>query len=111
MVGSLKMNTALEYSTRVVQEGDRRCKKSTLNDLAYLTPLRIPLMNPVLLRIRAEQLNTNQLRERVLECVSSYPRPHHFLMLAHFLRHSPKYFLFFCITPFLHNYTYERGIK
>ncbi len=47
MVGSLKMNTALEYSTRVVQEGDRRCKKSTLNDLAYPTPLRIPLMNPV----------------------------------------------------------------
>ncbi len=45
-MGSLKMNTALEYSTRVVQEGDRRCKKSTLNDLAYLTPLRIPLMNP-----------------------------------------------------------------
>ena len=26
------MNTALEYRTRVVQEGDRRCKKSTLND-------------------------------------------------------------------------------
>ncbi len=25
--GSLKMNTALEYSTRVVQEGGRRCKK------------------------------------------------------------------------------------
>jgi hypothetical protein len=48
LVGSLKINTALEYSTRVVQEGDRRCKKSTLNDLAYLTPLRIPLMNPVL---------------------------------------------------------------
>ncbi len=46
-MGSLKMNTALEYSTRVVHEGDRRCKKSTLNDLAYLTPLRIPLMNPV----------------------------------------------------------------
>ncbi len=46
--GSLKMNTTLEYSTRVVQEGDRRCKKSTLNDLAYLTPLRIPLMNPVI---------------------------------------------------------------
>jgi hypothetical protein len=42
------MNTALEYSTIVVQEGGRRCKKSTLNDLAYLTPLRIriPLMNP-----------------------------------------------------------------
>jgi hypothetical protein len=46
------MNTALEYSTRVVQEGDRRCKKSTLNDLAYLTPLRIPLMNPVLVSVR-----------------------------------------------------------
>jgi hypothetical protein len=39
--GSLKMNTALEYSTRVVQEGGRRCKKSTLNDLVHLTPLRI----------------------------------------------------------------------
>jgi hypothetical protein len=47
MVGSLKMNT-IEYSTRVVQEGDCRCNKSTLNDLAYLTPLRMPLMNPVL---------------------------------------------------------------
>ncbi len=47
LVGSLKMNTTLEYSTRVVQKGDRRCIKSTLNDLAYLTPLRIPLMNPV----------------------------------------------------------------
>jgi hypothetical protein len=40
------MNTALEYSTRVVQEGSHRCKKSTLNDLVHLTPLRIPLMNP-----------------------------------------------------------------
>jgi hypothetical protein len=47
------MNTALEYSTRVVQEGGRRCKKSTLNDLVHLTPLRIPLMNPPLL---SEQL-------------------------------------------------------
>ncbi len=46
LVGSLKKNTTLEYSTRVVQEGDRRCEKSTLNDLAYLTPIRIPLMNP-----------------------------------------------------------------
>jgi hypothetical protein len=44
--GSLKMNTALEYSTRVVQEGARRFKKSTLNHLVHLTPLRIPLMNP-----------------------------------------------------------------
>ena len=42
------MNTALEYSTRVVHEGGRRCKKSTLNDLVHLTPLRIPLMNPPL---------------------------------------------------------------
>jgi hypothetical protein len=33
------MNTALEYSTRVVLEGGRRCKKSTLNDLVNLTPL------------------------------------------------------------------------
>ncbi len=47
--GSLKMNTALEYSTRLVQEGGRRCKKSTLNDLVHLTPLRIPLMNPPLI--------------------------------------------------------------
>jgi hypothetical protein len=53
LVGSLKMNTALEYSTRVVQEGDRRCKKSTLNDLAYLTPLKIPLMNPVTFQLCA----------------------------------------------------------
>ncbi len=51
LVGSLKKNTTLEYSTRVVQEGDRRCEKSTLNDLAYLTPLRIPLMNPVFLNL------------------------------------------------------------
>jgi hypothetical protein len=40
------MNTALEYSTRVVQEGGRRCEKSTLNDLVHLTTLRISLMNP-----------------------------------------------------------------
>ena len=46
--GSLKTNTALEYSTRVVQEGGRRCKKSTLNDLVHLSPLRIPFMNPPL---------------------------------------------------------------
>jgi len=44
--GSLKMNTALEYSTRVVQEGGRRCKKINLNDLVHLTPLRILLMTP-----------------------------------------------------------------
>jgi hypothetical protein len=42
------MNTVLEYSTRVIQEGGRRCKKSTLNDLVHLNPLRIPLMNPPL---------------------------------------------------------------
>ena len=50
--GSLKVNTALEYSTRVVQEGGRRCKKSTLNDLVLLTPLRIPLMNPPSVTLR-----------------------------------------------------------
>jgi hypothetical protein len=33
------MNTALEYSTRVIQEGGRRCKKSTLNDLVHLADL------------------------------------------------------------------------
>jgi hypothetical protein len=54
------MNTTLEYSTRVVQEGDRRCKKSTLNDLAYLTPLRIPLMNPVFIYV----LSMSALRRR-----------------------------------------------
>jgi hypothetical protein len=46
------MNTVLEYSTRVVQEGGRRCKKSTLNDLVHLTPLRIPLMNPPIVHNR-----------------------------------------------------------
>ncbi len=56
LVGSLKKNTTLEYSTRVVQEGDRRCEKSTLNDLAYLTPLRIPLMNPVSVWTECEML-------------------------------------------------------
>jgi hypothetical protein len=35
----------------VVQEGGRRCKKSTLNDLVHLTPLRIPLMNPPIVNI------------------------------------------------------------
>jgi hypothetical protein len=54
--GSLKMNTTLEYSTRVVQEGGRRCKKSTLNDLVHLTPLRIPLMNPPLMFVAGEVL-------------------------------------------------------
>jgi hypothetical protein len=56
LLGSLKKNTTLEYSTRVVQEGDRRCEKSTLNDLAYLTPLRIPLMNPVYVSLYYELL-------------------------------------------------------
>jgi hypothetical protein len=55
-LGSLKMNTALEYSTRVVQEGGRRCKKSTLNDLVHLTPLRIPLMNPPFVSIALHTL-------------------------------------------------------
>ncbi len=70
LVGSLKMNTALEYSTRVVQERDRRCKKSTLNDLAYLTPLRIPLMNPVLKSLRQykKQRGLNYLQRTKLSC-------------------------------------------
>jgi hypothetical protein len=45
--GSLKVDdTALRYRTRVVQEGDRRCKKCTLNSLV-LTPLRILLSIPI----------------------------------------------------------------
>jgi hypothetical protein len=47
--GFIKNKTALEYSTRVVQKGGGEgpsCKKSTLNDLVHLTPLRIPLINP-----------------------------------------------------------------
>jgi hypothetical protein len=51
------MNTALEYSTKVVQEGGRRCKKSTLNDLVHLAPLRIPLMNPPLTSLRIPLMN------------------------------------------------------
>jgi hypothetical protein len=65
VVGSLKKNTTLEYSTRVVQEGDRRCEKSTLNDLAYLTPLRIPLMNPVMVNGRDMRGNVLTIREGV----------------------------------------------
>jgi hypothetical protein len=67
MVGSLKMNTALEYSTRVVQEGDRRCKKSTLNDLAYLTPLRIPLMNPVIKQQSCREKTTKASNSKFLQ--------------------------------------------
>jgi hypothetical protein len=65
------MNTTLEYSTRVVHEGDRRCKKSTLNDLAYLTPLRIPLMNPVSLRA-PQHLSRMGLCQTIPKCLSSY---------------------------------------
>ncbi len=60
------MNTALEYSTRVVQEGDRRCKKSTLNDLVHLTPLRIPLMNPPYFSLLAGSLKVLLERSGVL---------------------------------------------
>ncbi len=52
------MNTALEYSTRVVQEGGRRCKKSALNDLVHLNPLRIPL--GVLVRLLTESALLSQ---------------------------------------------------
>ncbi len=60
------MNTTLEYSTRVVQEGDRRCKKSTLNDLAYLTPLGIPLMNPEILRLLHKKITDKKMPEHDL---------------------------------------------
>ncbi len=61
------MNFNLEYSTRVVQEGGRRCKKSTLNDLVPLTTLRIPLMNPpILLRwMAASDRETPCMRQNV----------------------------------------------
>jgi hypothetical protein len=65
-VGSLKKNTTLEYSTRVVQEGDRRCDKSTLNDLAYLTPLRIPLMNPVYMSLNRRFLEHGHIGQWAL---------------------------------------------
>jgi hypothetical protein len=42
------MNTALEYSTRVVNEGGRRCKKSTLNDLVHLTPSKYTFNEPAI---------------------------------------------------------------
>jgi hypothetical protein len=61
---SVKVNTALEYSTRVVHEGGRRCKKSTLNDLVHLTPLRIPLMNPPIVlhtRMYSEEPSSRRL--------------------------------------------------
>ncbi len=48
------------YSTRVVQVEDRGCKKSTLNDLAYLTPLRIPLMNPVKQKQTTDRYDTKE---------------------------------------------------
>jgi hypothetical protein len=40
------MYTALEYSTRVVQEGDRRCKKSTLNDFCTPDPSKNTFNEP-----------------------------------------------------------------
>jgi hypothetical protein len=62
------MNTALEYSTRVVQEGGRRCKKSTLNDLVHLTPLRIPLMNPpYVFPAKSRCLSCTDIEERVTQ--------------------------------------------
>jgi hypothetical protein len=72
MVGSLKMNTTLEYSTRVVQEGDRRCKKSTLSDVAYLTPLRIPVMNPVIHTSESMDLDCIIILQYGSRCVQSW---------------------------------------
>ncbi len=66
------MSTALEYSTRVVQEGGRRC---TLNDLVHLTPLRIPLMNPPHIDIRRGRVMSscvNFLSLRNVYCIVQY---------------------------------------
>jgi hypothetical protein len=50
----------------VVQEGGRRCKKSTLNDLVHLTPLRIPLMNPPIAWQNINFARLHRLAERFL---------------------------------------------
>jgi hypothetical protein len=65
------MNTALEYSTRVAQEGGRRCKKSTLNDLVHLTPLRIPLMNPP--KVEGRLFTKGVENTNVTDCISKVP--------------------------------------
>jgi hypothetical protein len=116
MVGSLKMNTTLGYSTRVVQEGDRRCKKSTLNDLAYLTPLRIPLMNPVSLsprsRLRRIRLNIFSVlceTESALELFLSGPAKFPFSFFRFFgkfsfyLPNQTKFLSFVCRVPASHS--------
>jgi hypothetical protein len=51
-------NTALEYSTGVVQEGD-------LNDLVHLTPLRISLMNaPNSIHLFCDEESHSRLHKR-----------------------------------------------
>ncbi len=68
------MNTALEYSTRVVQEGGRRCKKSTLNDLVHLTHLRIPLMNPTTVVLYTLIVQYTRRLMRYVNVVCGYKR-------------------------------------
>jgi hypothetical protein len=65
------MNTALKYSTRVVQEGGRRCKKITLNDLVHLTPLRIPLMNPPTVCFQPSQADRRTASLVYVNCIRS----------------------------------------
>jgi hypothetical protein len=63
------MNTAPEYSTRVVQEGGRRCKKSILNDLVHLTPLRIPLMNPPFVSVGVHSTDAEVLVRKLRQLI------------------------------------------
>jgi hypothetical protein len=58
--GSLKMNTALEYSTRVVQEGGRRCKKSTLNDFSKPDPSKNTFNEPAKSRQSGQEASRNK---------------------------------------------------
>jgi TRAP-type uncharacterized transport system fused permease subunit len=58
----------------VVQEGDRRCKKSTLNDLVHLTPLRMPLMNPPLNTLIKLSPATKCTHYALFSAIQSNPR-------------------------------------
>jgi hypothetical protein len=76
------MNTALEYSTRVVQEGGHRSKKSILNDLVNMTPLRIPLMNPPNVR-----LASHHMKHKITAISSSFTLLHYYsITITHTLK-------------------------
>jgi hypothetical protein len=66
------MNTTLEYSTRVVQEGGRRCKKSTLNDLVHLTPLMNPPIATNTYDHRGEKGRWETAKQRESFCPTSW---------------------------------------